>query len=187
MKHRKTIGLVAFAIALLATYSAKAYVTLGYKWPSNSVTYDKHLLSTAWASAVWAGAYQWNAVTTSPFAWTAGDSGSNDVYLAYIDGAYGTYAVTYPYYTGSTYTSFVINFDTGETWYTGGGIPSSSQLDAIGVAAHEFGHGLGLNHSQWTNCVTNPKPTMCATYGYGRSDWRSLESDDRNGLTYLYP
>jgi hypothetical protein len=72
------------------------------------------------------------------------------------------------------------NFD----WYTGsapkvypGGI-ENNQIDLQTVWLHEFGHGLGLGHSNETGSV------MEAIYDGPRRD---LISDDIAGITSLYP
>ena len=57
---------------------------------------------------------------------------------------------------------------------------AGATLDARGVLTHELGHALGLGHSQ------DPRATMYATHPPGTS-WRSLEQDDRDGVSALYP
>lgn len=183
------VALLAVLLAFAITGIARAYVRQPYKWATNPVTYDKHTLSSSWVTAVWSGAFQWNDVSPSPFQWSAGDSGLNDLYLSDIDGKYGVFAVTNVHTKSgnpSETSWFTIQFDSAETWYTEGGIPGSDKLDAIGVAAHELGHALGLGHTQWWRCISNP-PTMCASYSYGSTYFRSLETDDKNGLNAQYP
>lgn len=57
--------------------------------------------------------------------------------------------------------------------------PKTGRLDLQGIAAHEFGHALGLGHS------SDPDATMFATTQDGRNR-RSLELDDVVGVQSLY-
>lgn len=66
-----------------------------------------------------------------------------------------------------------VTFNSAHTWNTNG-----SQYDTQAVAAHEFGHTLGIHHTEIT---TTPRPTMYATY-FG-TDARTLENDDRSALS----
>jgi hypothetical protein len=73
-----------------------------------------------------------------------------------------------------------VTFNNDYTWTTNG-----SNYDTWAVAAHEFGHTLGIHHTEVTS---SPYPTMTATY-FG-ADARSLESDDQSAIqcsTNRYP
>jgi hypothetical protein len=65
-----------------------------------------------------------------------------------------------------------ISFNSSWSWQTNG-----SDYDVQAVAAHEFGHALGIHHTQLT---TTPRPTMYASY-FGTTG-RSLEADDHQAL-----
>lgn len=65
-----------------------------------------------------------------------------------------------------------ITFNSAYAWNTNG-----SDVDVQAVAAHEFGHALGIHH---TNLTSTPRPTMYASY-FGTTG-RTLESDDRSAL-----
>ncbi len=187
----KKLALGISLFLLLSAGVSEGYLTYPFKWPPSSVAYDQHSLSTAWKSAAYSGAFQWNNVSGSGFSWGATDyeGNDNDVYLGSIDGAYGTLGVTTTTYSGSSIIRTNIRFDNSENWYTGSSAPLSTQLDAISVAAHEFGHGLGLDHTQSYNCSgsENTRPTMCAYYSHGKTWGRSLEQDDRSGVVAVYP
>jgi hypothetical protein len=61
-----------------------------------------------------------------------------------------------------------VTFNNLVTWTTNG-----NQYDSQTVATHEFGHALGIHHTELTS---TPRPTMYATY-FGNSG-RTLENDD---------
>jgi hypothetical protein len=59
--------------------------------------------------------------------------------------------------------------------------PSGNQnYDLQGIACHEYGHALGLNHSNVGNA------TMFSTSFFNAGDWRSIEDDDRAGIQAIY-
>lgn len=65
-----------------------------------------------------------------------------------------------------------VSFNNNVTWTTSG-----AQYDTEAVAAHEFGHALGIHHTEVRKA---PTPTMNATY-FG-SAGRTLEADDQAAL-----
>ncbi|XP_048412468.1 stromelysin-3 [Stegostoma tigrinum] len=67
-----------------------------------------------------------------------------------------------------------IHFDYDELWTT----DSNKGTDLLQVAAHEFGHALGLQHSRI------PKSLMSPYYTFRYP--LSLAEDDRQGIQYLY-
>lgn len=69
----------------------------------------------------------------------------------------------------------------GEPYWSGPGEPSpNSQYDLRGVAVHEFGHALGLHHSE------EGSATMFSAAISKALPLRTLEADDRQGLECLY-
>ncbi|MFB6145828.1 MAG: matrixin family metalloprotease [Candidatus Nanohaloarchaea archaeon] len=104
---------------------------------------------------------------------------TNYVYKGSIGGSGGALAVTTTY-TGSfsnTIESAEIKFDNAEEWSTTG---SSSAYDVQSIAAHEFGHFLGLDHSNIY------KATMYDSLGEGDTRFRTLAEDDKNGINAIY-
>ena len=57
---------------------------------------------------------------------------------------------------------------------------SGSQMDMQGVGCHEYGHSLGLDHSNVGGS------TMWPSIGYGNSSTRSIASDDKAGVQGVY-
>jgi hypothetical protein len=65
-----------------------------------------------------------------------------------------------------------VSFNSNVSWSTTG-----ANFDVQAVAAHEFGHALGIHHTQLTG---TPRPTMYASY-FG-TDGRTLATDDIQAL-----
>jgi len=75
--------------------------------------------------------------------------------------------------SGQVITETDISFNDAATWNTNG-----SDYDVQAIAAHEFGHTLGIHHTEVKKASN--RPTMYANY-IGLSG-RTLESDDRDAL-----
>jgi hypothetical protein len=70
-----------------------------------------------------------------------------------------------------------IHFDDSEYWTTNARSTYTHPYDLITMAAHEFGHALGLGHSG------NKSALM---YAYYKGSHRYLHTDDINGIRELY-
>ncbi len=73
-----------------------------------------------------------------------------------------------------------MRFYTAWDWADGPSFIGGSQQDMQGVATHEYGHCLGLNHS------TNTFATMAPTNAPGATGARSINSDDQAGVRAIY-
>ncbi len=85
---------------------------------------------------------------------------------------------TLAYAEGVSSNGWRIRFCNGWTWQDGPG--DNSSMDIQGVAAHEFGHALGLGHSG-----TFAATMYASINGDGVPD-RSIHSDDINGVQAAY-
>ncbi|XP_020851849.1 neutrophil collagenase isoform X2 [Phascolarctos cinereus] len=68
-----------------------------------------------------------------------------------------------------------VHFDEDETW-----TKDSRDYNLFLVAAHEFGHSLGLSHS------TDPGALMFPTYSFSEPSTYVLPQDDIDGIQFLY-
>ena len=132
------------------------------------------------------GGRTWNSVSTSYFSFYFGgwynggvpvNDNKNQINWNYLD----------PYVLGVTW--LVTNgpnrecdteFDINTNWNMGPGPTGWAQIDFESVAVHEFGHNLGLGHSQYSAA------TMYAYMNYGDDSKRDLHWDDIDGIEYLY-
>jgi len=144
--------------------------------------------------ALWKGATEW---ASEPWAGTGGgdptqnlgDGGGNfDFDYAGIAAAPGdkTTSVlgscsggTLAYVQLSFGGSWTMRFCDNWTWSDGPGFAPGGQFDIQGVGCHEYGHALGLGHSNVSNA------TMWPSTSSGNPQ-RSIASDDIAGLQSIY-
>ncbi|MBI4722811.1 MAG: matrixin family metalloprotease [Candidatus Stahlbacteria bacterium] len=136
-------------------------------------------------NAINGGHYVWNQVrdcdfefrcrgTTSNSSWNNNDN-CNTVYFNSIAGY--DIGVAYVRPQGSYIVEIDIAFNPNKRWATDG---SANAFDLQSNAAHEFGHALGLDHSDIWNSVMYPNDVV----GTIR---RTLDQDDIDGIKSLYP
>ncbi|HYH44965.1 MAG TPA: matrixin family metalloprotease [Thermoanaerobaculia bacterium] len=125
---------------------------------------------------VWTNVSSANHVLTYGGTTTAGFStdGRNTVVFQTGNGCSGScLAITaLVLQSGQVIVETDVSFSNSRTWSTSG-----ADFDTQAVAAHEFGHALGIHH---TELSSSPRPTMYASY-FG-TDGRSLASDDNAAL-----
>ncbi|XP_053561039.1 matrix metalloproteinase-18 [Bombina bombina] len=122
----------------------------------------------------------WSDVT--PLIFTRVYDGASDIEISFaaqvhndfypFDGQHGTLAHAFAPGNGIGGDA---HFDEDETWTSG-----SVGYNLFIVAAHEFGHSLGLYHSN------DPSALMYPTYHYLDSSEFSLSQDDISGIQSLY-
>jgi len=182
---------------------ARAYVSMKWgqselKWGSSNVTYYIHTsgsadVTSSQLEAAIAGAFQaWQDVTCSTIAFTYGGRRSSDpengIFIRFQEtnwdpsvGDAAAYSVPTSF-SGSRFRSTEIVFN-GEdiTWTTDAAqAATGARSDIQGVAAHEIGHSLGLEHTR------HVEATMFFSSGLS-ADLRTLADDDQRGICYLYP
>lgn len=73
-----------------------------------------------------------------------------------------------------------IRYYEGWSWGDGPGVVANNQFDLQSVACHEYGHALGLGHSDANNATMYPSTPPGSEAG------RSITNDDRAGLAAIY-
>lgn len=105
--------------------------------------------------------------------WATGDHGDGSAF----DGINGVLAhAFYPPPNGGSYAGDA-HFDDAETWTLSERPNNSQPMDLVTVVAHEFGHSLGLGHSQVENALMYP---------YYSGSHRYLAQDDIDGIQSIY-
>ena len=134
----------------------------------------------------------WTDVSTSPFNFNYGGTTSSTAY-GIMDGTniicFGTITTTGT--VGQNTIGIIqlhgqlidsdISFNTYYSWVTDGSIKG---YDVQNVATHELGHSLNLADLY---SIADTEKTMYGSTEYGETKRRTLEQDDIDGITYLYP
>jgi hypothetical protein len=181
------------AVAVL-TNGAGAYVLSGPKWSSVPVTYvvnptNLDLPESVIDPALAAGADAWHLQTTASFRFAyAGRSslttntfdGVNVVMFRNASSG-SAIATTYWWSSGSSIVDADIVFWDGAFRFFTGSTGCSGGFYIEDIAAHEFGHVLGLGHSTSLAATMYPSVSSCDMRN------RTLDADDIAGVTALYP
>lgn len=178
--------------------SVRAYTTIGGVYPSGVATYYVNANFTdpsagtpaQQIAALQAGANSWHSQANIPFQFNYGGTTSvatvaydntNAVFYSNTDGG-GALAVTYYWMAGGSMLQFDMQFfDRDGTYnFVWAQTPTFQQFDIQSVAAHEFGHALGMGHSAVAGA------TMYPSVAPGDMGPRSLAADDIAGAQFLY-
>jgi hypothetical protein len=183
----------ALAIATVLSKHPSAYTTNGPKWIQGTASYfinpaNLDLPTDAVISAVRAGADTWALQSTAAFAFTyAGPSTQvTDTYdginlvLFRNASSNSVIATTYWWSNGSGLLDTDIVFWDGGFQFFAGTTGCSGGFYIEDIAAHEFGHALGLGHSASASATMYPSVSTCST------DNRSLDADDLAGVLAIY-
>ncbi|MUT68770.1 hypothetical protein [Paenibacillus sp. NEAU-GSW1] len=176
LKQRMVKLFLSFSIvsAALALPAANAYVALGGKYASGTISYSYLGLTANYSQAMANGIAAWNdADTDVSFVYQSDSTKANIIFRQDTYGAnIGWYARTQnkPVHTSGTYTKTDIDFN-------------SSAMDGLsvtgrkGTSGHELGHAIGLDHvSQSTQIMSVSGIRQVSVPG----------SDDKAGANALY-
>ncbi|KAJ6664932.1 hypothetical protein lerEdw1_005904 [Lerista edwardsae] len=154
------------------------------RWQKNSLTYRINNYTPDMAKdkvdrAIEKAFQVWSDVTPLKFSKTTRPA---DIEILFASGAHGDYA-TFDGRGGTLAHAFApgpdiggdAHFDEDETWSE-----TNREINLFLVAAHEFGHSLGLGHSNVRGALMFP------TYSYVHPNNFRLPNDDRQGIQSLY-
>jgi hypothetical protein len=194
MHTRRTLLLPLLALLALASVLTEAYSTSGHRWAGSTVSYyvnpvNKWVSENAATSAIQAGAAGWHDQSRAnvQLAYAGRTSGSSlqlnyKSEVFFRDAAPGAVAEAYYYWDGSgrLVDGDIVMYEGGYAFFAGSGCNSGVYIE--NVVIHEFGHVLGLLHSDSPGATMQPSMP-----GYCDRSQLTLESDDIAGIEALYP
>ena len=171
---------------------AAAFTAQGNRWKKNNLKYKFQNFSTDVSpdktrAAIAKALDLWSAVTPLSFKRVAKNE-SAEIVIRFVKGNHGDGASNafdgtggvlahafYPPPNGGSIAGDA-HFDEAETWSVAIPVPSN-RFDLVTVAAHEFGHSLGLAHSSVGGALMFPSYS---------GPHRFLHQDDINGIRDIY-
>jgi hypothetical protein len=193
LRARVALASAALAAATLLSAHPAAYTLSGPFWPQPQTTYrintatpdlppgsvEGAVRSGADTWALQSGAFRFNYGGTSSQTTNTNDGINLVMFRNASNGS--AIATTYWWSSGSQIIDADIVFwDAGFQFFAGtSGCSGGFYIEDI--AAHEFGHALGLGHSASTSATMYPSVSSCNTGN------RTLDADDVAGVLALYP
>ena len=136
---------------------------------------------------------EWGSETMGGSTWGTGGANFDSLYTGEASSSGGhtgnvfseedTYDGSVLAYCTPSYSGWMIHFIARPwVWHDGPGDTSSggNRMDIQGIGCHEFGHSVGVDHSQYSNATM-----YYAVSGAGNTQ-RTLHSDDINGVQAKY-
>jgi hypothetical protein len=193
----RRISTLAMLSVCLAAWTAGhvsvgAYALTGARWGSNQMQYyvnpqsadlspDEVVASVRRAADVWNTQSEANIVLEYAGT-TTGSSATlnykNEVFFR--NEASGNTAVTYWWYSSGALLDADIIFYDGHQWFSSG-VGCSNGYYVENTGAHEFGHALGLGHSEFDSATM-----WGSTYGC-MTEKQTLSADDIAAVELVYP
>jgi hypothetical protein len=187
-------GMAATAAVVVLSDVTTAYSPSGPVWRTLPVSFsvnpanlDVSESQAETALAVGAATWSSQAVTSFRFVYAGRSSQVSTTYdglnLVVFRNASsgGAIATAYTWFNSSGYLDADIVFWDGAFRFFTGSSGCSAGFYIEDVAAHEFGHALGLGHSDVGGATMYPTISTCSTGS------RSLHADDIAGVQSLYP
>jgi hypothetical protein len=192
-RHLRVLAIVA-AIGALLPRDIGAYATTGVAWNVRSVPYSINttnldLPESAVEPAVRAGADAWATQSSAAITLTytgrssqttTGNDGLNLVVFRNASSG-SAIATTYWWSSGGRIIDADIVFWDAAFRFFSGSSGCSGGFYIEDIAAHEFGHALGLGHSNIGGATMYPSVSSC------NAGNRTLDADDIAGVRFLYP
>jgi hypothetical protein len=185
----------AVVAAGVMTANLLGYTTVGHTWGTAQVIYYVNpanvsgMSSSEVSAAVQRAAAPWTTQSGANIQLVYGGTTSggslslnnrNEVFFRNDGSSYAGETYWWYDHTGRLVDFDIVLHEGSYRFYGSGGCSSGIYLDNLLV--HEFGHGLGLGHSD------SPGVTMAASMpGYCDTSQMTLEQDDINGIRSLYP
>lgn len=194
MQTRVTLLAATLATGIVLSKEISAYVINGPAWSVVPVAYSVNttnldLAEAAVETAVRAGADTWATQSSASigFAYAGRSTQTTTTYdglnlVVFRNASNGSaIATAYWWSSGSRLLDADIVFWDGAFRFFAGATGCSSGFYIEDIAAHEFGHALGLGHSTSANATMYPSTSSCDTRN------RTLDADDIAGVLALYP